>query len=81
MSQHLDESACIAATLRFFRALDARDHAACAAAFAPGGTWHRQGLALSDLGVGMSDSGGRGRADGSDGDGGIKSARWRSSFD
>ncbi len=47
MSQHLDESACIAATLRFFRALDARDHAACAAAFAPGGTWHRQGQALS----------------------------------
>ncbi|MEI7443623.1 MAG: nuclear transport factor 2 family protein [Burkholderiales bacterium] len=47
MSAHLDESACIGATLRFFRALDARDHAACVAAFAPGGTWHRQGQALS----------------------------------
>jgi hypothetical protein len=46
MSQHDDESACIAATLRFFRALDARDHAACVAAFASGGVWHRQGQAL-----------------------------------
>jgi hypothetical protein len=41
-----DEAACIAATLRFFRALDARDHTACVAAFAPGGAWHRQGRRL-----------------------------------
>ncbi|MFM1987144.1 MAG: hypothetical protein RJA99_101 [Pseudomonadota bacterium] len=47
MSAHLDESACCAATLRFFRALDAREHAACVAAFAAGGVWHRQGQALA----------------------------------
>ncbi len=41
-----DQSACITATLKFFRALDARDHAACVAAFAEGGIWHRQGQAL-----------------------------------
>lgn len=41
-----DEAACFAATLRFFRALDARDHATCVAAFAPGGVWHRQGKQL-----------------------------------
>lgn len=41
-----DESACFAATLRFFRHLDARDHEACIAAFAPGGAWHRQGKRL-----------------------------------
>lgn len=41
-----DSAACAASTLRFFRALDARDHAACAAAFAPGGAWHRQGRRL-----------------------------------
>lgn len=41
-----DEAACFAATLQFFRALDARDHAACVAAFAPGGAWHRQGKRL-----------------------------------
>jgi hypothetical protein len=41
-----DGAACIAATLRFFRALDARDHPACVAAFAQGGAWHRQGRRL-----------------------------------
>ena len=46
MSKHEDESACIKATLQFFRKLDARDHAACVAAFASGGVWHRQGQAL-----------------------------------
>ena len=46
MSQRDDQSDCIAATLQFFRALDARDHVACVAAFAQGGVWHRQGQAL-----------------------------------
>lgn len=41
-----DEAACFAATLKFFRALDERDHDACVAAFAPGGAWHRQGKRL-----------------------------------
>ncbi|MEZ5649874.1 MAG: nuclear transport factor 2 family protein [Burkholderiaceae bacterium] len=41
-----DEAACFAATLRFFRSLDARDHETCVAAFASGGAWHRQGKRL-----------------------------------
>lgn len=41
-----DEAECIANTMRFFRALDARDHAWCVFAFAPGGVWHRQGKAM-----------------------------------
>lgn len=47
MSRFEDEAACIQATFEFFRQLDARDHAACVAAFAPGGIWHRQGQALN----------------------------------
>jgi hypothetical protein len=47
MSRFEDEAACIQATFEFFRRLDARDHATCVAAFAPDGTWHRQGQALS----------------------------------
>src|SRR5687767_2232988 len=42
-----DRAACIAATVTFFRALDSREHASCAASFAPSGTWQRQGVTLT----------------------------------
>jgi SnoaL-like domain len=40
------EAACIAVTLDFFRALDAREHEAAAALIVPGGVWERQGKLL-----------------------------------
>lgn len=40
------EAACTAVTLRFFRALDRREHDAAAAVMAPDGLWERQGTPL-----------------------------------
>ncbi len=40
------DSECTALTLRFFRALDERDHAVCADLMAPDGVWERQGVLL-----------------------------------
>jgi hypothetical protein len=40
------EAACVKVSLRFFRCLDLREHAAAAALFAPEGVWNRLGTAL-----------------------------------
>jgi limonene-1,2-epoxide hydrolase len=37
------EADCVKVTIRFFRCLDTRDHAAAAAMFAPDGVWNRPG--------------------------------------
>jgi SnoaL-like domain len=41
------EAACAKVTIRFFRALDAREHEAAAGFFAPDGVWHRAGTVLT----------------------------------
>src|SRR3546814_14073473 len=46
-SDHDDAySGCLACVLKFFYALDIRDHETAASMLAPEGVWHRQGVAL-----------------------------------